>query len=189
MVTKLAGFLTGALVAGLLLFTLTALRAETDEDRLIAVLQDQCLPYVTTGSPPFEALGRRPGEYDGVHLDPHLQDGGAALIYELRFLAQWGRVVRSEANGTVRVCRLEPAHLAQESSAGFSVEPVGFLARFQAVIAPDGALIPDATEISGGPQTVSWLQPGKSASEGLRVSMGVEPGRVFAVLVAQDAVD
>lgn len=185
MVGKLIGFVTGAALASVALIAWSVFGREADEDRLISALKDHCLPYVTRGAVPFDGMGRAPGVFDAVELNDRLQNGGAALIHDLRFVAEWGVGATADGAGRLRLCMVGLTYGAGQDH-GFEVEPEGFIARYQRVIAPEGDLVSDLNELGDGPQTVSWTQPGRGPAEGLRVVMVAEPGRVYSILVVQD---
>lgn len=129
---KRLGFLTGAVLAAVGVFVFHTLRAVDDDDRLMAALAEECLPYVFGGQDvPFENLGRSPGVYDVVDVDDRVTGGGLRLIHDLRFLAQWGVV--ETAVGAVRICEVNPT-FGENTIAAFEVDPDGFVGRYTDVI-------------------------------------------------------
>lgn len=180
---KRLGFLTGAVLAGIGVFLFNQWRHVSDDDRLIAVLADHCLPYVQAGEIPFQDIGRSPGVYDAIDVDERLQNGGARLIYDLRFMAQWGET--EDADGPVRVCRVDPTY-GENTVAAFEVDPDGFVERYTDVLSVDEPLIPQADAVTTGPTVFGWYGGDRPQDEGLRVVFGVSPGLVSSVLVGRD---
>lgn len=182
---KLAGFLVGAAVAAIAVWLFYAMTTVTDDDRLTAVLRDHCLPYVRAASTPFEGMGRAPGVYDEVNLRDDVQDGGAAILYDNRFVAQWGVIPADADVPGVRLCTVAPSY-ANDASTQFDVEAEEFIRRYTDVISPDGVLSPDIDTLTEGPRTVGWYQADVPLGEGLRVVMVAAPGSVSTVLVVDN---
>ncbi|MCF2871152.1 hypothetical protein L0664_08745 [Octadecabacter sp. G9-8] len=184
MVTKVLGLASGALVASLGVWAFNDWRHVSDDDRLTAILQDHCLPYVRSGDAPFDGMGRSPGVYDRVDLNDGFKDGGALLIHDARFVAQWGLSADSGPDGdtTFRVCDVKPTY-GTDTVAGFVVAPDGFIARYSDVIAPDGALVADRDAVPDSPVILGWFNENGDQSDGLRVVMAVSTGLVSSLLV------
>lgn len=184
---KVLGLITGAAVAAAVLTAVSAWRHISDEDRLTEVLADHCMPYVRSGAAPFDGLGRPPGVYDVVDLRDGIEDGGAVLLYDGRFVAQWG-VLRGVGYPTVRLCTVNPTHAAH-TVAGFAINPDGFVARYSRIIAPDGDLTPETDVLTDGPGTLGWVDTDRRPDRGLRVAMVASLDLVSSVLAAKDIPD
>ncbi|MBT8410925.1 MAG: hypothetical protein KJP02_03890 [Octadecabacter sp.] len=184
---KVLGLITGAAVAGVVLIAVNAWRHVSDDDRLSEVLADHCLPYVRTGATPFEDVGRAPGVYDAVDLREGIEAGGAVLLYDARFVAQWG-ILRSAGNPTIRLCDVKPTYAAN-TVAGFAVNPDGFIERYSAVIASKGDLAPEMDTLTDGPHTLAWVDAGGRSDRGLRVVLVASPGLVSSALAVNDLPD
>lgn len=181
---KRLGFLTGAVLAAVGVFVFHTLRVVDDDDRLMAALAEECLPYVFGGQDvPFENLGRSPGVYDVVDVDDRVTGGGLRLIHDLRFLAQWGVV--ETAVGAVRICEVNPT-FGENTIAAFEVDPDGFVGRYTDVIGAFAPLIPEREEVISGPVGLGWFEEGRQPDSGARVVMVVSPGLVSSVLIARD---
>lgn len=190
MVAKVVGLATGALVASMAVWGFNSWRHVSDDDRLTSILADHCLPYVQSGAAPFEGMGRAPGVYDAVDLIESLKDGGAILIHDARFLAQWGVVTDAGVEGDTRfrICEVKPTY-ADDTIAGFAVTAEGFGSRYSDIIAPDGALAPNFDDITSGPQMIGWYGREGDEDDGLRVVMTASPGLVSSVLVGLNLTD
>lgn len=184
---KVLGLITGAAVAGVVITAIGVWRHVSDDDRLTEVLADHCLPYVRTGATPFDGMGRSPGVYDVVDLREGIEDGGAVLLYDARFVAQWG-ILRTAGNPTIRLCDLKPTYAAN-TVAGFAVKPDGFIERYSSVISPDGDLLPEMETLTDGPRTLGWVDAGGRTDRGLRVVMVASPGLVSSALAVNDLPD
>lgn len=185
--SRLAGFLTGAGVAGLGVYAFYALTTVTDDDLLSAYLSDHCLPYVQTGAVPFGDIGRTPGVYDEVEASENLTNAGVAILENNRFVAEWGEADNPNTpNGQLRVCVVGVSY-AENSVEGFMVEPDGFVDRYTDVMATAEPLVPEDDTLTGGPRTLGWFGANTAQSEGLRVVMVASPGRVSSVMVVGDA--
>lgn len=176
------GFLTGATLAAIGVWIFYALTTVTDDDRLTEALRDHCLPYVTDGTAPFTDLGRAPGVYDNLDLRDSTTDGGARLIYDNRFTAQWGIVTGAER--TSRICEVRPIH-GQGASPFFAVDSTGFVARYTDVL----GLVPEDDSLTTGPRTFGWYDTPGTLDRGLRVVMVAAPGQVSSVVVLNDLPD
>ena len=185
--TKVLGLITGAAIAGVVLAGVSAWRHVSDDDRLSELLADHCLPYVRTGATPFEGLGRTPGVYDVVDLREGVEAGGVVLLYDARFVAQWG-ILRSAGNPTIRLCDVKPTYAAN-TVAGFAVNPDGFIERYSSVVAPNGDLAPEIDTLRDGPRTLGWVDAGGRPDRGLRVVMVASPGLVSSALAVNDLAD
>lgn len=180
---KRLGFLTGAVVGGLVVFAFNQWRHVSDDDRLTAVLRDHCLPYVQTGETPFQDIGRSPGVYDDVSVNETFQKGGARLVFDLRFVAEWGET--EDADGPVRVCSVSPTY-GENTVAAFEVNPDGFVERYTDVLSADEPLSPTADQVTGGPTTFGWYGADRPQNRGLRAVFTVSPGLVSGVLLVKD---
>lgn len=173
------GFLTGAAVAAIGVWAFYALTGVSDDDRLAAVLTDHCLPYVQTGDAPFADMGRTPGVFDDVPLREAVSDGGARLIYDGRFTAQWGII--DSAGRASRICEITPVYTERRTPA-FVVRPDGFTSRYA-----------DLLGLSGAPQTApniaAWYEDPTQQDRGLRVVMIAGDGVVSNVVVMDDLPD
>lgn len=184
---KLAGFLTGAGVAAVGVYAFNALTTVTDDDLLSLYLSDHCLSYVQTGETPFTAIGRTPGVYDAVEVSENLQNAGAAILENNRFVAEWGKAENpNDPTSQLRVCIVEVSY-TENSVEGFVVEPDGFVARYTDVIATAETLVPEVDVLTDGPRTISWYSADRDPLEGLRVVMVARPARVLSVMVIGDA--
>lgn len=179
---KSAGFLVGAGLAALAVWLFYALTTVRDDDLLAAVLGDHCLPYVQSGAAPFADMGRAPGVYDAVETREGLSDGGTRLLYDARFVAQWG------IYDGLRFCEVKPTY-ASASPTVFEVAPSGFIARYTELIAPFAPLVPDVETLRDGPRSIGWYGADRAPTEGLRVLMVASPGRVASVLAVAPAPD
>lgn len=183
---KLAGFVTGAAFAGVAVWAFNDWRHVSDEDRLLTVLNDHCLPYVDTGSTPFGGMGRALGVYDNADLDQTLVQGGARLLFDNRFLAQWG--VSPIGDGRpkdVRICRVAASYAAAGAE-GFEVPDAGLIQKITGAIAPNGDLVTDYETVPNGPTTIGWFEPGTDISDGRRVVIVAGGGWVAYVVTAND---
>ncbi|MEL6960093.1 MAG: hypothetical protein AAGL89_14185 [Pseudomonadota bacterium] len=180
---KRIGFLTGAAIAGVGVWAFYALTTVTDDDRLAEVLEDHCLPYVTTGVEPFTEMGRTPGVYDEVQPRDGLEDGGTKILHGNRFIAQWG--IQTGNGNTVRLCFVDPSY-ADNTIAAFDVTEDGFVSRMTRLFSTFDDLAPDRDVIESGPTVMGWFGMDRAPNEGLRVVMTVSPGLVSGVLVGAD---
>lgn len=181
MVMKLFGFASGALAAALAVWGFNTWRHVSDDDRLTLILADHCLPYVQTGAIPFGDIGRTPGVYDEVDLRGGFTDDGAALLYDNRFVAQWG-IAPDGSGGELRACDVQPTY-KDDTTAGFLVDADGFVARYTDVIATAEPLIPEVDVLTDGPLTFGWFGADRPQLEGLRVVMVASPGVVSSAIV------
>lgn len=190
MVAKVVGLATGALVASIAVWGFNSWRHVSDDDRLSEVLAGHCLPYVLSGTVPFEGMGRAPGVYDVVDLIDGLEDGGAVLIHDARFVAQWGVMPDAgvDRDTRFRICEVKPSY-ADNTVAGFAVTADGFGRRYSDIIAPDGALVPNFDEITSGPQMIGWYSTDGDQDAGLRVVMTASPSLVSSILVGMNLSD
>ncbi|AKS47406.1 hypothetical protein SAMN05444287_2950 [Octadecabacter temperatus] len=184
---KLAGFLVGAGVAGLGVYAFNVLTTVTGDDLLSTYLSDHCLPYVQTGETPFTDIGRTPGVYDEVEVSENLENAGAAILENNRFVAEWGEAENpNDPTSQLRVCIVEVSY-TENSVEGFVVEPDGFIARYTDVIATAEPLVPEVDVLTDGPRTIGWYSADRDPFEGLRVVMVARPARVSSVMVVGDA--
>ena len=180
---KRLGFLTGAVLAGIGVFLFNQWRHVSDDDRLTEVLVNHCLPYVLTGAPPFQTLGRTPGVHDDVEPNDRLTDGGTGLLYDLRFVARW--VHSFDEDGPVRICRVEPSY-GEGTVAFFSVDTDDFIERYTDVISEYAPLSPQSVPIGETPTVIGWYGADRTSSEGLRLVMSASSGAVSGLLVGTD---
>ncbi|MBU2994191.1 hypothetical protein Q4555_07560 [Octadecabacter sp. 1_MG-2023] len=183
---KLAGFLTGAGVAGLGVYAFNVLTTVTGDDLLSMYLSDHCLPYVQTGETPFTDIGRTPGVYDEVEVSDNLNNAGAAILENNRFVAEWGEAADpNNPASQLRICTVEVSY-TENSVEGFTVDPEGFVDRYTAVIATAEPLVPEVDVLTDGPRTLGWYGVDRDLFEGLRVVMIASPGRVSSFMVVGD---
>jgi len=178
------GFLTGAAIASIGVWLFYALTTVTDEDRLAAVLTQHCLPYVQTGATPFGDLGRSPGVFDNLNLNTSIEGGGARLIFEGRFAAQWG--LAQDANSDVRVCAVQDIY-ARADSKGFEVPPHTLTEFIDDLLPADLGLAPVPQDLAPLPRVLAWTQNGKTTDDGLRLFLTEQVFGVSDVLMLQDA--
>lgn len=155
----------------------------SDDDRLEAVLTDHCLPYVRTGATPFAGMGRPVGVYDQAPLSDGLTNGGNAVIFDNRFVAQWGE--GEDANSPARVCTVN-ATFPRPDSRGFEVALVGAQDRITTSLPPDLNLTPDPSDLGPPPLTVSWREASADAGAGLRIFMTGQIIGVSTIIVIDD---
>ena len=173
------GFLTGALLGAIAVWAFYALTTETDDDRLATVLMDHCVPYVQTGADPFTDLGRAPGVFDNLDLRDSIAGGGARLLYDNRFTAQWGEVTAGAR--TSRICEISPT--PGEPDAAFAVYPDGFIDRYATLL----GLTADVVDLGDGPSSVGFYTDPDRPNDGFRVVMIASPGLVANTVVMDDA--
>jgi hypothetical protein len=182
---KLAGFLVGAVAAGVAVFAFNSWRHVSDDDRLTAALRDHCIPFVHSATQPFDGIGRAPGVYDDVDVNEAGQDGGVRLIYDHRFVAQWGVVIDTDENGTespVRLCTIA----SHANSAGFAVAQDGFIDRYGDVLSDVKPLVTETAQLQGSAQTVLWNTPQMPPNVGYRALMIASDGAVISVTVIDE---
>lgn len=187
MVAKVLGLATGALFASLVVWGFTTWRHVSDEDRLLAVLSDHCLPFVLDADTPFGGMGRPIGVYDGIDPDPRIVNGGAAIILDGRFVATWGEI----ADLSLRICRID-GRAEGGTTQAFNVDPDGVVARVSDAVQSLGDLQLDA-ERSGGDdapdllyQTLGWFEADKPQDRGNRVVMTFVQSQVTTLVVVRD---
>lgn len=183
---KLVGFLMGAAVAGVGVFAFNTWRHVSDADRLAAVLLDHCIPYVQTGDTPFTDIGRTVGVYDGIDRLPDIENGGIRLIYDARFVAQWGE--SGDADGPARVCIINDTY-ARSDSKGFEVAPASLTGWVASKIAPQTGLNGRQTDLTPPPRVMSWGQDGTDENSGLRLFLTAQMFGVSDVIVVSDMPD
>lgn len=152
MVIKRVGFLFGAVVAGIGVMLFNMWRHVSDEDRLRAVLLDHCIPYVQTGAAPFGDIGRTLGVYDGIDVRSDLANGSNRLVYDGRFVAQWGEI--DDEDSAVRACIVNDIY-ARADSKGFELPPTSLADWVDTEIAPDTGLIAEQTDLAPPPRQLS----------------------------------
>ncbi len=179
---KVLGFVAGAVIAAAAVFTFNTWRHVSDDDRLETVLRDHCIPYALSGTKPFKNLGRAPGVYDNVELRDGVEQGGAALIYDNRFVATWGIF------DGIRFCDVKPT-FGSGTVAAFEVEPDGFVDRTTTLLAEFEPLEPELDAVTDGPRTLGWFGIDRAQDEGLRVLMVVSPGLVSSVIAVTNLID
>ncbi|WP_375279993.1 hypothetical protein [Pseudooctadecabacter sp.] len=173
------GFLTGALLAAIGVWAFYALTGVSDDDRLASVLTDHCVPYVQTGDAPFSDMGRTPGVFDDVPLRDAVSDGGARLIYDGRFSAQWGTI--DGVGRASRICEISPIYTERRTPA-FEVRADGFTARY-------ADLLGLVAEQNTAPNIAGWYEDPTQQDRGLRVVMIAGDGIVSNVVVMDDLPD
>jgi hypothetical protein len=184
MVAKVYGFLTGAGIAAVAIFGLNAWRYVSDEDRLELVLTEHCLPYVTAELTPFDGMGRAIGVYDGITTDARIFNGGAALLFDARFVAEWGEI----AEPPVRICMVSGS-TADAAQQVFEVAPDDFIGRVTSMIEPFGDLRPDVTDLdtTDGSESlvrqIVWREQNGTNDGGLNVTVTTASGLIAEVMV------
>ncbi len=176
---KRLGFLTGAVLAGIGVFLFNQWRHVSDDDRLIAVLADHCIPYVQTGETPFQNLGRAPGVYDAAGPDNTLTDGGARLIFDLRFIAHWG--VSTDDQASRRVCKVLPTY-GDATVPFFSTNTNDLTARLPRHIPMLGSLTAENNQLGGDVVTYGWRAAAGDDTD-LQVVLLAGPAQVSNVVV------
>ncbi|MGJ8610072.1 MAG: hypothetical protein ACSHWY_03190 [Octadecabacter sp.] len=170
---KVLGFVAGAVAAGIGVFAFNTWRHVSDEDRLMAVIADHCLPYAQTGAEPFDGVGRPVGVYDGANLSPRIVDGGSAILYDNRFVAQWG--YNADAETPVRMCLIRP-NSAEDDGNGFYVATRPFVEKLDAdVMVPNGLVILEGA-LDRLPNVLIW-----DAQDG-----GGDVGRLTVMMIASE---
>ncbi len=182
---KRLGFLTGALLAAIVVFAFHQWRHVDDDDRLLAVLVDHCLPYVQNGDIPFQTVGRAPGVYDAVEVDAGLKNGGARLIYDLRFIGEWGET--EGLYGPARFCSVRPTY-GENTVPAFEVDPNGFVSRYSRLMKTfDPLLEPQSETLTNeGPVVFGWYRSDQSEAKGLRVVLTASVGVVSGVTMVKE---
>lgn len=181
---KRLGFLTGAVLAAIGVFLFNQWRDIDDDDRLTEILVDHCLPYVQTGAIPFQTLGRSPGVFDDVLPNEQLQqDGGARLIYDLRFVAHWG--VSSDFENSARVCLVQPTY-NDGTVPLFATDTTDLIQRYTNRVSQLGALTTDQVAMGGDLTTFVWQDADTDGTTGLRVALLAGRGAVSNVVVIAD---
>jgi|GEM_PF-4881235 len=176
---KRLGFFTGAVLAGIGVFLFNQWRHVSDDDRLIAVLADHCLPYVQTGVTPFQDIGRAPGVYDGILSDQTLTDGGTRVLYDLRFVAHWG--ISTDRGISTRVCKVSPTH--HESTVPvFVTNTNDITVRLRNHIADLQNLISENIQLGGDVLSLGWRSDDSALSH-QRIGLLAGPGQVSNVVV------
>lgn len=184
---KTLGFLTGAVVAVIAIWVFYPLTTTSDDEHLTASLRDHCIPYVQTGATPFEDMGRPVGVYDGVDLDDRVTGGGAAIVFDGRFVATWGEI----EDLSLRICRLD-GRSAGANLGAFDVDADTIPARVSEMVQPLGDLQPDTERLGAQSdpenlyQTLAWFQAGKAQDRGNRVVLSVADQQVTTVIVVRD---
>jgi len=176
------GFLTGVVFGALVVWAFNALTSVTDDGRLAAVLQDHCLPYVTTGAAPFQDLGRTPGVYDALRTEDDFENGGLRLIFDNRFIAKWGEATNE--TGPVRACIVTP-NFGEGTQLAFSVSADGFIDRVTDLIRPFEPLAPNSDSMPEEPTVIGWYGVDRDGLDGLVVVLTVGKAEVMNILVSQ----
>ena len=187
MVSKFAGFLVGAGMAAAVVWGFNTWRHVSDEDRLMAALNDHCLPYILTGETPFADMGRPIGVYDNAEADSRLEDGGARIVFDARFVASWGEITEPP----LRICRLDGRPMGPHTQA-FEIESADFFDQVTAAIQLLGDLRLDQerTDIELGVedifQTLGWFEADMPQARGNRLVMSVVQSQVSNLIVVRD---
>ena len=173
------GFLTGAALGAIAVWAFYAFTTVSDDDLLTSVFEDHCLPFVQTGAAPFADIGRPPGVYDAADLRETIVDGSARIIFEGRFVAQWGTVEGADRES--RICEIRPQNGSAVPPA-FKVNPTGFVDRYSDVL----GLAPDRDVFDGGPAVFGWYEDPSDQSRGLRAVVVGSPGAISSVMILDD---
>lgn len=182
---KRLGFLTGAAVASVAVYAFYALTTVTDEDLLTSVVLDHCTPYVKAGETPFAGMGRTVGVYDNANLDETVSNGGNAILFENRFVGQWGETV---LNGiSVRNCQV--TFLGERSSSsGFIVSPSNLFQWAETNLTSTLGLERSQAGFGDfGTGAYLWFTPDASPLVGLQVQLIFQETSVLRVIVVADA--
>jgi len=182
-VAKVYGLLTGAGIAAVVIFGFNAWRHVSDEDRLMSVLSDHCLPYVKTGATPFEEMGRSAGVYERAFLSDQFSDGGHKILFDGRFVAQW--VNNVDGDSAVRVCKVDYS-LNSAGSVGFDFDTLDLVAWIDETIADDNDLVFLEGEIGPMPTALAWHSSDAARFEGLRIALTAQDTGVSGILVVDD---
>jgi hypothetical protein len=188
-VAKVYGFLTGAGITAAAIFGFNAWRNVSDEDRLTLVITDHCLPYVTAGELPFNGMGRAIGVYDGITSDKRIINGGAAVIFEARFVAEWGVI----AEPPVRICMIYGIKKDAVQQV-FEVAPDGFIGRVTRMMESFDELRPDVLELdmTDGRETLvlpfAWREHSGTENKGLNVTITISGQLIAGVIIFDEFV-
>ncbi|MGJ8625252.1 MAG: hypothetical protein ACSHW1_21120 [Yoonia sp.] len=184
---KALGFIAGAVVAGIAVFAFNTWRHVSDEDRLTAVIADHCLPFVQTGTAPFDGLGRGVGVYDGADLSPQIINGGSAILYDNRFVAQWG--YNADAVTPVRMCLVRP-NSAEDDGNGFYVATRPFVEKLDADVMTPNGLVMIEDVLDSLPNVLVWeKQDSDGDMGGLTIMMVASETNVGIVGVTSEPVE
>lgn len=188
---KVLGFIAGAVLAGTAVFAFNSWRHISDDDRLFAALERDCIPYVMTGVTPFEGLGRGIGVYDNVSVDARLTNGGAAILYDGRFVASWGDI----QDPPLRICRVDGRPMGA-STQSFEVDTDTLIDRVGVAAQALGDLQNEVERLGGGAaqddnmfQTVVWFEADQAEDKGNRVVLSLVQSRVSSMIVVRDRAD
>lgn len=190
MVAKVVGLATGVFVGSLAVWAFNEWRDVSDEDRLTSALVDHCLPYVLSGARPFVGQGRAVGVYDNVETHSFPHDGGAAVIFDDRFVANWGET----QHPPLRVCMID-SRATWAPSGALAVREDGVMTQMQTLLAPLGDMVPDefsdtpTESASGDIQVIGWRERGTSEDRGNTVSFVRDGSGISSVLVRRDLSD
>ena len=182
MVSKLAGFLSGAGAAAIGLFAWSTLTTVSDEQRLESMLT-ACLDYVVNDTAPFAGQGRPVGGYDAPVLEGEFTPETHRIVDDDRFEVAWEVV--TDAERPTRVCRIAARYIGATDQA-FEVEDEGFVVRLTGLISEFEAVQPEGSAIGTGPRSFGWQETGQPQNRGLRVFLLASPGMVSSVHVANE---
>lgn len=184
MVRKIAGFLTGAGIAGLGVLAWSALTDVSDEDRLASVIVDHCIPFVQTGAVPFEGVGRPAGVYDQANLSGRITNGANTVLYDNRFVAQWGESI--DVNSAVRVCIVKDSY-SDANSIGFAYD-IDALQNWVNTVAIAGTdLVATHSTPNSFPTVLVWEAPNTvERFSGLRLVMTATQNGVSQITIVDD---
>lgn len=178
---KVFGFIVGAVLTAAALTAFNMWRYVSDVDRLEAAIMDHCVPFTQTGATPFVGMGRPVGVFEQDYVAATMNNGGSAIIYENRFVAQWGE--GEDANSSARICivRAIPSDHDRE---GFDVGHADLSDWITGFISPD--LVLDLVGSGSVLPFASWHQEGAADYTGLRVFLIGETGAIEQVMVMDD---
>ncbi|MCW1950938.1 MAG: hypothetical protein KIH44_006200 [Octadecabacter sp.] len=184
---KFAGFLTGAGVAAIAVWGFNSWRDISDMDRVTAIIGDHCLPYVQFGTAPFQDMGRPVGVYDEANLSDSVTGGGNAIIYDNRFVAQWGE--STDVNSAVRVCSVADSYV-MANSVGFVVDTPAIADWIEGTVLAEIDLVATSTALGSVPSLLIWEPPAQAERfSGLRIILNATENSVSSVLILDDLPD
>ena len=184
---KLAGFLAGAGMAAIAVWGFNTWRHVSDMDRVISIIGEHCLPYVQSGTTPFEGLGRPVGVYDQAELTERITDGGNAILYENRFVAQWGESI--DLNSPIRICSVKDSY-SQADSVGFQVDTSVVAAWVDKNVIEGTGLVATYSELGVAPNLLIWEPPAEAERfSGLRIIITATETSMSSIMLVEDLVD
>ncbi len=183
MVAKILGLATGAVVASIGVWAFNEWRTVSDGDRLASVIAEHCIPYVERGVTPFGGMGRPVGVYDDADLRGGLTEGGTAILFDNRFIAEWGNAV--DAQVSARVCSVKDSY-SRSDSIGFVIETDNLTGWFDDLVGAEKGLVATPVSTEASPNMLIWQEPDADVSTGLRIVLLTLGGGVSAVSVVHD---